>query len=257
MIDMAEYLRRIGVDDPLEPTLETLRALHKRHLMAVPYDNGGAADRLPPTRALAEIPLDAVFKHVVTGRNGGVCYELNRLFHALLTELGYDVRMVAAAIRLADNRFGPEEEHSFNLIVLDGRTWLVDVGFVGPSYLEPLELSATEQEQYGCAYRVLERDGLHVVERRPRDGDWQAVYRFRPERADGEGWAKVRLDGLDDYARDSVLAGTTFRGRATDNGQHVLIGRRYFTVLDGVETTRVLVQKDEFSGITESIMAGA
>ncbi|QUF05215.1 arylamine N-acetyltransferase [Actinosynnema pretiosum subsp. pretiosum] len=257
MIDVAEYLRRIGVEGGVpSPTLESLRALHKRHLMSVPYDNGGAADRLPPNRGLAEIPLPRVFAHVVTGRNGGVCYELNRLFHALLTALGYEVLMVAAAIRLADDRFGPDEEHSFNLVRLDGRTWLVDVGFVGPSYLEPLELSAVEQEQYGCAYRVVERGDAHVVERRPRDGAWQAVYRFRPGRADRDGWEAVRLDGLDDYARDSVLAGTTFRGRAAENGQHVLIGRRYFTVLDGVETTRVLVKKDEFARVTESIMIG-
>ncbi|GDY51459.1 hypothetical protein SVIO_020820 [Streptomyces violaceusniger] len=42
MFDVAKYLRRIGVEGTPPPTLDTLRHLHKRHLMAVPYDNSTA-----------------------------------------------------------------------------------------------------------------------------------------------------------------------------------------------------------------------
>ncbi|GAA1174803.1 MULTISPECIES: arylamine N-acetyltransferase family protein [Streptomyces violaceusniger group] len=257
MFDVAKYLRRIGVEGTPPPTLDTLRHLHKRHLMAVPYDNSTAPDRLPASRHLTNVPLDVVFEHVVTEGHGGVCYELNRLFHTLLAELGYDVRMVAAAVRQANGTFGPEREHTFDLVHLDGRTHLVDVGFPGPSYAEPLYLSEEEQHQYGCSYRVTEHDGYRVVERRPKESDWQPVYRFRPELADPSGWDAVRLDSLDDYAQDSVLAGTTFRSRATDNGKIVLIGRRYFTVEDGVERTKVLVKADEFQDVVDLILAGA
>ncbi|AEM85428.1 arylamine N-acetyltransferase family protein [Streptomyces violaceusniger] len=257
MFDATTYLQRIGAEGKSAPTLDTLRTLHKRHLMAVPYDNATAADRLPASRRLAGVPLDEVFDHVVTRGNGGVCYELNRLFHALLTELGFDARTVTAAVRLANGSFGPEDEHSFNLVVLDGRTYLVDVGFIGPSYLEPVRLSDEEQHQHGCSYRVARRGSHRVLDRRLKGGDWQPVYRFRPERADPAGWDLVRLDGLDDYAADSVLAGTTFRGRATDGGQMVLIGKRYLTVEDGVESIRVLVKADEYQSVVDSILAGA
>lgn len=257
MFDVAKYLQRIGVEGTAPaPTSDTLRLLHRRHLLSVPYDNSTAPDRLPDSRQLGDVPLDVVYEHVVDGANGGVCYENNRLLHRLLTELGYDVRMIAAAVRQANGEFGPEQEHTFNLAFLDGRTYLVDVGFPGPSFLEPLLLSPEEQVQQGCTYRVVERDGCQVVDRRPAESDWQPVFRFRPELADPDGWEKARLDSLDEYTQDSVLAGTVFRSRSTANGKLVLIGRRLFTVEDGVERIKVLVKADDLQNSIDLILAG-
>ena len=33
------YLERIGYDGPRDPTAETLRALHRAHVYAVPFEN--------------------------------------------------------------------------------------------------------------------------------------------------------------------------------------------------------------------------
>ena len=45
----AAYLRRLGVDGDLPPTLETLVALHRAHLDAVPYENLGIMLGRPPS----------------------------------------------------------------------------------------------------------------------------------------------------------------------------------------------------------------
>jgi len=257
MFNVGDYLRRIGVGGPVEPTWETLRLLHKRHLMSVAYDNSGAADRLPASGRLASVDLNTVFKHVVVDGNGGVCYELNRLFHKLLDALGYEVFIVAASIRQANGSYSPGEDHWFNLVRFAGQLCLVDVSFAGPSFLEPLRLSDEQQHQYGCSYRMTVQDGYRVVERKPREGEWQPVYRFKPEHIDASGWESVQLDGLDDYAENSVLAGTTLRSRASENGQMVLTGKRYLTVEDGFERIRVLVKPTEYQQVVDFILAGA
>src|SRR5437667_366260 len=38
-VDIAAYLRRIGYTGPIVPTLETLREIHRAHLLAVPFEN--------------------------------------------------------------------------------------------------------------------------------------------------------------------------------------------------------------------------
>jgi arylamine N-acetyltransferase len=38
-LDIRRYLERINYHGSLEPTLQTLRALHEAHLLAVPFEN--------------------------------------------------------------------------------------------------------------------------------------------------------------------------------------------------------------------------
>ena len=38
-MDVGEYLKRVDYDGPLTPDLETLNALHRAHLLAVPFEN--------------------------------------------------------------------------------------------------------------------------------------------------------------------------------------------------------------------------
>jgi hypothetical protein len=39
MADVESYLARVGYKGPTSPTLETLRAIHYAHLLAVPFEN--------------------------------------------------------------------------------------------------------------------------------------------------------------------------------------------------------------------------
>lgn len=38
-MEIAAYLNRIGYRGSVEPTAETLRALHRAHLLTIPFDN--------------------------------------------------------------------------------------------------------------------------------------------------------------------------------------------------------------------------
>ena len=79
LADVAPYLRRLGHDQPPAPTPSTPRALQARHLAAFPLEPLSTLLRLP-------VPLDlpSIERKLLHDDRGGYCYELNRLFLALL-----------------------------------------------------------------------------------------------------------------------------------------------------------------------------
>ncbi len=83
------------------------------------------------------LDIDRIFKKVITDRRGGFCYELNFLFHSLLSSLGFDSTMVSSKI-FEGGKYGPEFDHMSILVRLD-LLYLADVGF-GDLFLEPLVL---------------------------------------------------------------------------------------------------------------------
>src|SRR5215213_9389215 len=132
-MDIHDYLNRINYRGTLEPSVATLEALQRAHLLAVPFENLDIHLGRP-------IVLDqaALFDKIVRRRRGGFCYELNGLFAALLSALRFDTKMLSASVANAKGEWGPEFDHMTLLVTLDKR-WLVDVGF-GDSFIEPLPL---------------------------------------------------------------------------------------------------------------------
>src|SRR5688500_16002226 len=96
------YLARIGYEGSREPTPETLRELHIRHLLSVPFENLDIHWKRPIV-----VDVDRFLQKILEERRGGFCYELNGAFAALLRELGFDVKMLSARVMSADGNFGP------------------------------------------------------------------------------------------------------------------------------------------------------
>lgn len=262
MFSVDTYLAKLGYTGRRDATLDTLRELHKRHLITIPFDNGAHSKRGTEVLNAVDIDVDTTFDSIVMAHErGGVCFELSGLFRRLLQDLGFDVVVLSAGVRGASDEFGPDLEHLFLGVRLDGANWLVDVGFAGPSFLEPLRLGPGIQSQYGCDYRIEEQDGYHVLSRRPRGADWQAVYRLRWQPRSFTEWtATGRAPSNEDdpgwnWAGQMVAAGTVIRGRSFDNGQMVLVGRRYVRVEDGRDQVRVLIDNTEFSSVVDEILA--
>ncbi len=149
--DLGRYLERIGYDGSLEPSLETLRALQRAHLRAIPYENLdihlGTPIGLGASRAFAKL---------VTARRGGWCFEMNGLFAWVLEMLGYRVRMVAGAV--GRERVGEDAVGNHLVLLVDlGDLILTDVGF-GDGPLEPLPLAEGGYRLGSFEFRI-ERSG--------------------------------------------------------------------------------------------------
>jgi N-hydroxyarylamine O-acetyltransferase len=145
------YFARIGHRGPHEPALRTLRALHRAHLLAIPYENLDIHLGRPIT-----LDPETTFTKLVDERRGGWCYEMNGLFGRVLETLGFDVRYLSGAVGRATHGWRAQGNHLVLLVRLD-RPWIADVGF-GDGFLTPLPLEPGNYSQGFLQYRV-SRDG--------------------------------------------------------------------------------------------------
>jgi N-hydroxyarylamine O-acetyltransferase len=176
-MNVAAYLDRIQYRGALTPDHATLAALHVAHLRAVPFENLDIHLGVPIV-----LDLDRLFEKIVLKKRGGFCYELNGLFGALLTALGFQVTMLSARVVGDDGALGPEFDHMLLQVECpadgDGVLWLADVGF-GDSCLSPLRLVNSDNQADGLrAYRLeAARDRWWMWER-DYDGQWARQYCF-------------------------------------------------------------------------------
>ena len=88
MLNVPAYLKPIDHAGSTAQTFETLQALHRVHLFAVPFEN------LDIHLGRKIVCDEARFLHkIVNQRRGGFCYELNGAFAALLRALGFQVTL--------------------------------------------------------------------------------------------------------------------------------------------------------------------
>ncbi|MEO8356291.1 MAG: arylamine N-acetyltransferase [Chloroflexota bacterium] len=170
MSDISAYLNRINYHGSTEPTIETLRALHRAHLLAVPFEN-------LDIHLKRHIALDeaALFEKIVVNRRGGFCYELNGLFASLLRQMGFDVTIFSA--NMLHGGIPQKIDHLTLLVELNER-WIVDVG-VGDTSRLPLLLD-DEGEQFGVEqrYRFTRVDGRWTLWSGAENNEWNGEYVF-------------------------------------------------------------------------------
>jgi N-hydroxyarylamine O-acetyltransferase len=151
--DLDRYLTRIGIPGRPHPGLATLRALHRAHLRAIPYENLDVQLRRPVTTARE----DCIDKIVRRGR-GGWCYEMNGVLGWALEELGFKVTRLAGAVMresFGDPFIG---NHLVLKVELDEGAYLADAGF-GDGPLEPFPIAAGAFSAGGFDFRLERADG--------------------------------------------------------------------------------------------------
>jgi len=138
MPSLTAYLERIGYTGRTRPDLETLSAITRAHLAAIPFENLDVQLAKPGGAA-----VDAVFDKIVARRRGGWCYEMNTLMGWALRSIGFDVTRMAGGVMRATGGDKQIGNHLCLLVRLD-QPYLVDVGF-GGSLASPLPLAAGER----------------------------------------------------------------------------------------------------------------
>ncbi|WP_410538209.1 arylamine N-acetyltransferase family protein [Streptomyces sp. KL2] len=186
-LDLDAYLARIGHTGDRSPTEATLRALHRAHVLGVPFENLEIVLGRP-------VPLDlpALQDKIVRRARGGYCFEHARLFAAALERLGFGVGGLSSRVGMGSGRVRPATHAVLRVETAEtaetGRVWICDVGF-GGSPLEPLELADGARTSAGGWEFRLERTAtplgvtaeaeewtLH--ERRGAGEDWSDLHAF-------------------------------------------------------------------------------
>jgi len=158
------YLERIGYVGSREPTLATLKALQRTHLLHVPFEN-------LDIHRQHEIRIDTerFYDKIVRRKRGGFCFEVNGLFSELLQQLGFKTKFITCSVfSQPKQQFTPYYGHVAIVVHLE-ENWLVDVGF-GTNFPEPLRLNTEEyQRQDGVCYQLLKLNEAETLLYRTTD----------------------------------------------------------------------------------------
>jgi N-hydroxyarylamine O-acetyltransferase len=235
------YLKRIGYTGSLEPTTDTLRQLHRAHMLAVPFENLDIFLGRPIVLDIASF-YDKIVRH---GR-GGYCYELNGLFSWLLTKLGFAVSMVSA--RTCHNGLpGPEFDHMV-LLIEGEKPMLADVGF-GDSFTEPLGFGNVAIRQGNFFYILAPSGAQWIYKRRERSSDWTPQYLFSQAPRQLSDFA-----GMNQYHQtspDSMFTRSVVCTRATADGRITLSKNRLIVTSRDNREERAVTNEAEFLKLLE------
>ena len=175
-LDLDNYFERIGYTGPRAPTLEVLKAIHRLHPRAIPFENLN-----PLTRRAVKLDLESVERKLVDDRRGGYCFEQNALLANVLVELGFQVTpLIGRVLWGREPDAVPPRTHMVLRIDLDNEAWIADVGFGSVTLTSPVRLTPglAQRTDLGI-FRLADasHDALYL-EVQARDQTWSRVYRF-------------------------------------------------------------------------------
>ncbi|PTW58798.1 N-hydroxyarylamine O-acetyltransferase [Breoghania corrubedonensis] len=231
--DLDAYLARIRIDAP-SATSRGLARLQEAHLSAIPFES------LDPL--MGRVPAlepEALQRKLVAGRRGGYCFEQNGLMALALDALGFQFERVLARVRNGGER-GGVRSHLAHVVHVEGRDWLVDVGFGGGGARRPVPLERYRLDyQSDEVYRIATdpATGETVLQRLAEDG-WYSLYGF--ERGD--------IPPIDIEAANHLCAtwdkapfsGNLMLHRLTPWGRIGVFNAKVTEVRDGVKSVREL-----------------
>jgi N-hydroxyarylamine O-acetyltransferase len=238
------YLERIAYDGPVRADLGTLRALHRAHLLAIPYENLDVQLGRP-----VSIERAPIFEKMVTNRRGGWCYETNGLFGWALAELGFKVRRSAAAVMRETSGDSAIGNHLVLKVDLEEGIYLGDVGF-GDGPLDPIRVAPGAFASHGFDFAVSREPGgwwrLHN-----HRGGGAPSFDFNLEPADEALMAK-KCDWLQS-APDSMFVQNTVCQRHTADGLAILRGRVLRALIPAGQADRLIRDADDYVAVLDKV----
>jgi arylamine N-acetyltransferase len=178
--------------------LELLSALQRHHLSSIPFEN--LELHYSPTKVI-NTDSELLFAKIITQNTGrgGYCMENNLFFATLLRTLGFSVMSTGGRVNTAvqpSGDIGPEERyggwnHMVNIVTIQGKRYMIDVGFGTGQATHPLPLVDREpslnvrpSQQVRLRWDAIggaeNKDAkLWIFERQDKaDGPWIPTYCF-------------------------------------------------------------------------------
>lgn len=184
-----KYLEQLGLcREETTPTHDFLCRLLPLHTDRFPFSS------VLPRLGVHELPLDfkSLYDTMVRDRRGGYCFQQNKLLYDVLSNLGYDTRLVLA--RVTNNRpdYRPGLTHRITLVNFPEETYVVDVAFGAKCPPAPVPLVLHDDDDHELLvmdgsprrrFRVFraptsDPDPLHMQMYQPITDDWFTTYKF-------------------------------------------------------------------------------
>ncbi|MDS9471257.1 arylamine N-acetyltransferase [Sporosarcina pasteurii] len=238
-MNTGQYLKRINA--LLEkPSFNSLATLQKLHLQNVPFENLDVIRNVP-----IYLNFETIYKKIVEENRGGYCYELNGLFHSLLTDLGYTAHLISATVLRPNGEWAKADTHAAILVYLD-KPYLVDVGFGATTPRRPIPLHGMTKTDVGETYKIVQQTETTFDLIREADGVNRTLYRFSNVKKELVDFHEGCV--FNQVSKDSTFTHTDIVAIATETGRITLQDHTLTKVVNGVtEKTELSPEEKEFT----------
>lgn len=172
------YLQKLNIyNQNLKPDEDTLKLLQKMHFNHIPYENLDSINGL--ITSLEHLDL---YRKIIAGKRGGICFELNGLYNWLLKSLGFNVVSYAARIISSEEEY-QMRRHRVIAADIDGENYITDVGINCESPRIPLLLKKDMVQSDGINEYKFTRDTFWgwILWQKEQGKEWKRVYGFTEE----------------------------------------------------------------------------
>lgn len=238
--DVAGYLKRISLDAMPGATLAGLNQLVYAHQRTIPFENLDVCEFHRPISL--EIPV--LYQKIIENKRGGYCFELNALFHGLLTACGF--KSQACAVRIQRGKdYIAMPLHRANLVDIGGTFYFCDVGYGGPQPGGALALiDGFEKTICGHSYRSESLDDSRWMLHMYNDGRWAPFMEL----------TTLKMEPIDfiptsfycSNSPDSIFTSLRFINIRLPEGSVSILGDDYTRSEKGVKTQKKITSDEEF-----------
>lgn len=170
--DRDAYLQHVGYVEKTAPTVDTLIALHHAQLYTIPFENFD----IQLGRAI-NLDSEVIFEKLVQKNRGGYCFELNGIFLMALKSMGFDVRALLGRVHITGTPTG--RGHQIELITIEGRQWIADVGFGADTPRGPILLELNQSTIHdGQKIRLVDAGHFGIMLQTEKEDEWIDLYSF-------------------------------------------------------------------------------
>ena len=160
-LDVDAYLARIGWRGTVNASFETLAALLRAHMRAIPFENLDALLGRP-----IRLDLASLAAKLVTARRGGYCFEHATLFAAVLDAAGFAPVRHTARVTLFVPRTQAGRTHMLLTVECDGGRFVVDPGFGSRAPHFPVPLIDVSDPPLNATHWMARAEGHWVLRAR-------------------------------------------------------------------------------------------
>ncbi|WP_114765025.1 arylamine N-acetyltransferase family protein [Vibrio rhodolitus] len=165
------YLSHLAIPPDLDG-LARVNYMVKKHLSLFAFSSTNVVlERDLP------LDIDAIVERLVERKQGGYCFEHNKLMQFALEHLGYQVRPILARVLLNGNEYN-RRSHRFTLLTWQGKNYIVDVGFGIGSPQEAMVLESRDYHWQDSHVRLRAIEGQDYRVEKMEDDGIVTFYRF-------------------------------------------------------------------------------
>lgn len=178
-MDTQQVDRKIEVDEQKQfhNRVEVLDYYTQQFMQHVPFENLDVQNGVP-----ISTDLDDLYQKIIEQGRGGYCYEVNTFYAAYLESKGYETHFLPATIHTPDGGRSLEDSHMTLAVVIDGETYIADVGF-GDLPVKAIHVTDDGHDtvkDVSGAYRAKRENDMILVQKWMDDA-WQTKFEAKSQ----------------------------------------------------------------------------